>query len=343
MKSVLLHLEEEALGKLSSLDSDSGLEEHMKEYLGKSGKLTDVLKGIKDLSDEEKKEIGSEANRIRDVLSKAFEEKKLEIAKKVVATRIESEWMDVTLPGKRMDAYAQRGGLNPFSAFQRECEEIFKKMGFTVWDGPHIVSDYDNFGSLNFPDHHPARDMQDNFFLDHGFLLRAHTSAMQNTILKTKEFPIRAIVPGRVFRNEATDARHEAIFTQLEGIVIDKGITVTHLMAVLQMFVKELFGEDVKFRTRPGYFPFVEPGIELDIDCLVCHGSGCGLCKGLGWTEVMPCGMIHPNVLKEAGIDPLEYSGFAFGFGLSRLTQMKYGIEDVRMLFSSDKRFLDQF
>lgn len=321
----------------------SQLEEVEKQVLGKSGSLNMILKGLKDLSPEERGKVGGEANRVKKELVEYFFERKKEIEEKDIEARIATEWMDVTLPGKKDVRFMEKGGLHPHTVVANKCIDIFKRLGFTVWDGPHMVSDFDNFEAVNVPKDHPARDMQDTFYLEKGFVLRTQTSSMQNTILKTKDFPIRAIVPGRVFRNEAVDCRHEATFMQLEGIMVDKGITLANLEWVLQDFLKELFGKDVKFRIRPGYFPFVEPGMELEIDCLVCHGKGCGLCKGLGWTEVMPCGMIHPRVLKLAGIDPKEYSGFAFGFGLSRLVQMKYAIEDVRLLYSDDMRFLKQF
>lgn len=333
----------EAKNALEKAMTWEALEEVEKSVLGKTGSLNNILKGLKDLSPEEKQSVGGEANRVKKELLDIFFAKKKDIEYKAIEEKVATEWMDVTLPGKKNPTFSEKGGLHPHTTIANECINIFKRLGFAVWEGPHIVSDFDNFEAVNVPKDHPARDMQDTFYLEKGFVLRTHTSSMQNTILKTKEFPIRAIVPGRVFRNEATDCRHEATFMQLEGIMVDKGITLANLEWVLQDFLKELFGKDVKFRIRPGYFPFVEPGMELEIDCLVCHGKGCGLCKGLGWTEVMPCGMIHPRVLELAGIDPNEYSGFAFGFGLSRLVQMKYGIEDARYLFSDDMRFLKQF
>lgn len=332
-----------ALYTIEHASSLQELEDIEKTILGKTGSLTTILKGLKDLSPEEKGHVGGEANRVKKELLEVYFARKSVLEKQNIMEQIASEWLDVTLPGKKDTRFMEKGGLHPHTLVSNKCVEIFKRLGFTVWDGPHIVSDFDNFEAVNVPKDHPARDMQDTFYLEEGFVLRTHTSSMQNKILQTKEFPIRAIVPGRVFRNEATDCRHEATFMQLEGIMVDKGITLAHLEWVLQDFLKELFGKDVKFRIRPGYFPFVEPGMELEIDCLVCKGAGCGLCKGLGWTEVMPCGMIHPQVLEKAGIDPKEYSGFAFGFGLSRLVQMKFGIEDARFLYSDDMRFLKQF
>ena len=346
MISMLQHIhdiKDRALQKILEATTLLALEEIEKEVLGKSGSLNMILKGLKDLSPEERQEVGGEANKVKKEIMDAHSQRKDWLYKQEIERKIAEEWMDVTLPGKKNMLFAEKGGLHPHTIVSEECLKIFKRLGFTVWEGPHIVSDFDNFEAVNVPKDHPARDMQDTFYVEKGFVLRTQTSSMQNTILKTRDFPIRAVVPGRVFRNEATDCRHEATFLQLEGLMVDKGITISHLIWVLQDFLKELFGKDIKFRIRPGYFPFVEPGMELEIYCLVCKGKGCGLCKGIGWTEVMPCGMIHPKVLELAGIDSTEYSGFAFGFGLSRLVQMKYGLEDARMLFSDDMRFLKQF
>ena len=343
MNNALQQLRTKSIQKIEKSLTLETMELIEKELLGKEGSLNAILKSLKDATPEERQQIGPEANALKNELLDCIFQKKQSLALAEIQEKVAQEWMDVTLPGKRMAAFEGKGGLHPHTLVQQQCEDIFTKLGFTVWEGPHIVSDFDNFEAVNVPAHHPARDMQDTFYLEHGFVLRTHTSSMQNTILKTHDFPIRAIVPGRVFRNEATDARHEATFLQLEGLMVDKGITISNLIDVLQLFLRELFGEEVKFRIRPGYFPFVEPGMELEIDCLICKGKGCGLCKGNGWTEVMPCGMIHPRVLELAGIDPKEYQGFAFGFGLSRLVQMKYGIEDARHLFSSDARMLEQF
>lgn len=343
MQSQLKELEQSALLDIQNATSFDSLEEVYKMYLGKDGKLNGILKALKDLSVEEKKIVGPLANTLRVQIEEANQIKKAALEELEIEKQIENGWIDTSLPGKKQHLAHQIGSLSPFAQFSRKSVEIFKNLGFEIWDGHHIVTDFENFESLNFPEDHPAREMQDTFYAEGDYILRTHTSAMQNEILSTKEFPIRAIVPGKCFRHEATDARHEAIFLQLEGIVVGKGIAVSDLIGTLKYFLDAMFEGDVKTRIRPGYFPFVEPGLELEIDCRVCRGAGCKLCKGLGFIEVMPCGMIHPNVLKHAGIDPTEYSGFAFGFGISRLAQLKYGIADTRMMFSADPRFLAQF
>lgn len=344
MQKKLEQIRADALDMLDRQDTIEQLEEVYKAYLGKGGQLQEILRGLKDLSPEEKKTVGAHANQVRIEIQNHYEEMQKLMRAKEIEKRIKSERLDTSLPGKTM--YSEmRGVESPFSVFLEECVEVFKRMGFGIWDGKHIVSDYENFEALNFPENHPARAMQDTFYVEGGDLLRTHTSALQNEILKTKDFPIRALVPGKCFRNEATDARHEAIFIQLEGVVVDKDINISHLIGTLEHFLREIFKKDIKTRIRPGYFPFVEPGLELETECLICGGTGdnCRLCKGLGWLEVMPCGMIHPNVLEEAGIDSKEYSGFAFGFGVSRLAQLRYDIEDCRLMFSADPKYLRQF
>lgn len=315
----------------------------IKNFLGKQGGIGDILAGLKDLPEDQKKLVGPEVNAKKVALLAKAEEKKAIIAAAQLTKALEESTFDPTMPGRRTLDLGETGGLSPFTRMADKAVRVFEKLGFTVWDGGDIVNDFENFGALNFPEDHPAREMHDTFYVEQGYLLRTHTSTMQYHILKTKDFPLRAVVPGKCFRNEATDARHEAIFTQLEGIVVDTHISVTNLIATLELFLKEIFDEEVKTRIRPGYFPFVEPGLELEINCLVCGGEGCRLCKGLGWIEVMPCGMIHPAVLKNAGVDPEKYSGFAFGFGLSRLTQLKYAIADCRMMYADDPKFLGQF
>lgn len=323
--------------------TEAEVDDVIKSILGKGGVLQEILKGIKDLSDEQKKQVGPMANELKEKAITLSEAKKALLAQEALQAALQQSVFDPTMPGRATVDLSAQGGLSPFTRFADEAVRIFEKLGFTVWEGGDIVNDYENFSALNFPEDHPAREMHDTFYVEQGYLLRTHTSALQHHILKKQNFPIRAIVPGKCFRNEATDARHEAIFTQLEGVVVDENITVAHLIAMLELFLKEIFEEDVKTRIRPGYFPFVEPCMELEIHCLVCKGKGCKLCKGLGWIEVMPCGMIHPNVLKEAGVDSEKYSGFAFGFGLSRLTQLKYGIADCRLMYADDPRFLKQF
>ena len=340
MEAKLQVLKQEALAALESITDLQALEQLDKTYFGrKEGKLNTILKSLKDLSSEEKAVIGPLANTIKGELQIAFEGKKAALENAELEQQLATEKIDVTLPG----IPPQKGSLHPLTQILDECIAIFESLGFTCWDGPEIDSDYHNFQAVNIPEHHPARDMQDTFFLDEGCVLRTQTSAMQNRVLRNSEYPIRAIIPGRVFRNEATDASHDVQFYQLEGIMVDKNISIANLINILKTFLKALFGKEIKFRIRPGYFPFVEPGLELDMSCLLCEGNGCAMCKYSGWSEVMPCGMIHPNVLKEAGIDSNEYTGFAFGFGITRLAVMKYGIEDVRHLNSGDLRFLRQF
>ncbi|MBT7007474.1 phenylalanine--tRNA ligase subunit alpha [Candidatus Falkowbacteria bacterium] len=316
----------------------------------KVGKLNDILKGIKDLSAKDKALVGKLANEVKTVISEKLEEKKKELNKKTLNDNLEKDFIDVTLPGKKID----QGSLNPISIVQYELEDIFKSMGFMVLDGPELESDYYNFEGLNIPEHHPARDMTDTFYIkskvkgqkskvENKQVLRTHTSPVQVRAMLKYGAPMRAVVPGRVFRNEAMDASHEHTFNQLEGLMIDKDISIANIIAVMNKLLTGIFKKDVKTRLRPGFFPFVEPGFELDINCLICGGKGCSVCKQTGWVELLPCGMVHPNVLKAGGINSDEYSGFAFGLGLTRLVMMKYGIDDIRHFASGDLRFLKQF
>lgn len=343
MREQLQQLGADLEKRLQAATTEQEVDEALKAILAKEGKLQEILKGIKDLPDDQKKLIGPEANALKEKALTLGVARKDAIIRANMEAALAQTLFDPTMPGRPTVNLTKQGGLTPFTRMADKAVRVFEKLGFTVWDGGDIVNDFENFGALNFPDDHPAREMHDTFYVEQGYLLRTHTSTLQYHILKKKDFPIRAIVPGKCFRNEATDARHEAIFTQLEGVVVDKNISVSNVIATLQHFLQEIFEEDVKTRLRPGYFPFVEPGLELEINCLVCKGDGCKLCKGLGWIEVMPCGMIHPNVLRGAGVDPTEYSGFAFGFGLSRLTQLKYAIADCRLMFSDDPKYLGQF
>ena len=319
-------------------DSDS-VEKIRIAYLGKKGSVTELLKGMKDLSNEEKKEFGQTIN----VLKREVDEK---ITARVEAIRKEeedklvnsAERYDITLP-----ADTAFGSYHPITLVQRELEEIFASMGFIVEDFKEIVSDYECFEALNIPKHHPARDMQDTYYLDNGQLLKTHTSAAQNYLMRKYGAPLRAIFPGRCFRNESTDASHENTFFQMEGIMIDKDISISNLIYFMKTMLSEVFKQDVKVRLRPGFFPFVEPGFELDISCHICGGKGCSTCHGSGWIELCPCGMIHPNVLTAGGIDPEEYTGFAFGLGLTRLAMMRYGVKDIRDLNSGSLKALSQF
>lgn len=308
------------------------------EYLGKKGKIVEVLKDLKNIEPERRKEIAIVANIAKNEIEKLLELKKEVIKEKEYEEKINNtKRADLTLPTD-LDI----GSLHPITVVQKEVEEIFESMGFTVEDGNEVETEYNNFEAVNVPKHHPARDMQDTFWLENGQLLKTQTSAAQNRIMKKYGTPLKAIFPGRCFRNEELDASHENTFFQVEGMMIDKNVSIANLIYFMKTLLSEIFKKDVEVRLRPGYFPFVEPGFELDIKCLYCGGEGCKVCKHGGWIELCPCGMIHPNVLKMGGINPEENSGFAFGLGLSRLAMMKYGINDLRILNSCDLRSLKQ-
>lgn len=346
MQQNLEKLLQNGLQKISATKSVEELFQTEKDLLGKKGELGQILKGVKDLSDEEKRSIGKFSNDIKKELQEKIDKRRIELKKEEIETKLKEEWIDVTLPGKKPVS----GHIHPISAIGHEVEHIFGQMGFSVMDGPEVESEYYNFEALNIPATHPARDMQDTFFLDkepdkeHSHLvLRTHTSPVQIRSMLKYGAPLRLIVPGRVFRYEATDATHETTFNQVEGLLIDKEINLSHLKGVMAEFLSRLFGKEVKVRFRPGYFPFVEPGLELDFSCLLCDGAGCRTCKKTGWVEFMGSGMVHPNVLRAGGIDPNEYQGWAFGFGLTRLVMMRYKIDDIRYLTSGDLRFVNQF
>ncbi|MBQ7386027.1 MAG: phenylalanine--tRNA ligase subunit alpha [Ruminococcus sp.] len=346
MNEKIIALQNEIAEKLSTVSDLTELDGIRVAYLGKKGSITALLKGMKDLSVEEKKTFGAEVNTLKEETTALLEAKLQELKEKEIAAEIAAmPVIDVTAP-----ANDERGSYHPITLVQRQCEAIFKSMGFTVEDYPEVVTDYECFEALNIPKHHPARDMQDTYYLSNGQLLKTHTSAAQNAILKKygknlmeNGVPIKAIFPGRCFRNEATDACHENTFFQMEGIMVDKAINISNLIYFMKSMLSEVFQKDIKVRLRPGFFPFVEPGFELDISCLICGGEGCPSCKHSGWLELCPCGMIHPNVLRDGGIDPEEYIGFAFGLGLTRLAMMKYGVKDIRNLNSGSLKALSQF
>ena len=346
MNEKIVALQNEIAEKLSSVSDLTELDALRVAYLGKKGSITALLKGMKDLSVEEKKTFGAEVNALKEEATALIEAKLTELKEKEILAEINAmPIIDVTAP-----ANTDRGSYHPITLVQRQCEAIFKSMGFTVEDYPEVVTDYECFEALNIPKHHPARDMQDTYYLSNGQLLKTHTSAAQNAILKKygknlmeNGVPIKAIFPGRCFRNEATDACHENTFFQMEGIMVDKAINISNLIYFMKSMLSEVFQKDIKVRLRPGFFPFVEPGFELDISCLICGGEGCPSCKHSGWLELCPCGMIHPNVLKDGGINPEEYIGFAFGLGLTRLAMMKYGVKDIRNLNSGSLKALSQF
>lgn len=307
-----------------------------------NGSLTAVMKAIKDVPAAERKAYGEASNALKTELEQAFAAKHSELDAARFGNLATEEQIDVTQP---LLPQPLKGHIHPVSQVQSELEDLFTSMGFTVLDGPELESDYYNFTALNIPPDHPARDMQDTFYIKghSNWVMRTHTTSLQVRALQKFGAPLRAIVPGRCFRNEATDPRHEHTFYQLDGIMIDKKINLAHMKGVFQAVADHLFGTGTQIRLMPKFYPFVEPGLRGEITCFICKGKGCRVCKQTGWLEAMPGGLIHPNVLREAGLDPNEYSGFAFGFGLTRLAMLKYGIEDVRLLQSGDLRFLQQF
>ena len=346
MNEKINEMRQRLLDELSSAKDLQTLDNIRVTYLGKKGCITDLLKNMKDLSNEEKKTFGQEVNSLKDEASEKIAQKTKELKDAEILKEInEMPDFDLSIPLE-----LDRGSYHPITLVQRECERIFKSMGFAVENYSEIVTDYECFEALNIPKHHPARDMQDTYYLDNGQLLKTHTSAAQNAIYKKYRdalindgVPIKAIFPGRCFRNEATDACHENTFFQMEGVMVGKDISISNLIYFMKTMLSEVFKKDIKVRLRPGFFPFVEPGFELDISCLICDGEGCPSCKHSGWLELCPCGMIHPEVLKAGGIDPEEYTGFAFGLGLTRLAMMKYGIKDIRDLNSGSLKVLSQF
>ena len=346
MDNKILELKEKFVSELEKIDNLADIENIRVSYLGKKGSVTDLLKGMKELSNDERKVFGQKVNELKGLVNEKITEKTQELKEKEIQKEIElMPEFDLSMP-----PVMDRGLYHPITLVQRECERIFKSMGFTVEDYSEIVTDYECFESLNIPKHHPARDMQDTYYLTNGQLLKSQTSAAQNAIYKKYRdalvndgVPIKAIFPGRCFRNEATDACHENTFFQMEGVMVDKNISISNLIYFMKTMLSEVFQKDIKVRLRPGFFPFVEPGFELDISCLICGGEGCPSCKHSGWLELCPCGMIHPEVLKAGGIDPDEYTGFAFGLGLTRLVMMKYGIKDIRDLNSGSLKTLSQF
>lgn len=346
MKEKLEAIRKKAEAELEGLTSAEQIENFRVAVLGKKGELTSILKMMGKLSAEERPVMGQLANDVRSFIEEKITEKANEIKEKEMQREIDSmPIFDVSAPSD-----LSRGSYHPITLVQRECERIFKSMGFTVEDYSEVVTDYECFESLNIPKHHPARDMQDTYYLENGQLLKSQTSAAQNAIYKKYKdslindgVPIKAIFPGRCFRNEATDACHENTFFQMEGVMVDKDISISNLIYFMKTMLSEVFQKDIKVRLRPGFFPFVEPGFELDISCLICGGEGCPSCKHSGWLELCPCGMIHPEVLKAGGIDPDEYTGYAFGLGLTRLAMMKYGIKDIRDLNSGSLKSLSQF
>ncbi len=341
MKEKLTQIQDMTLEKLASISNLKELEELRVAILGKKGELTQILKGMGGLSKEERPIVGQLANEVRNAIESKIDSIKNELLAKEEEEQLKNEKIDVTIPARRKNL----GSRHPMTKVIDEIKSIFIGMGYEVAEGPEVETAYYNFEALNIPKNHPARDEQDTFYVDGllDFVLRTQTSPVQVRVMEKKDMPIKIIAPGRVYRSDEVDATHSPVFHQLEGLVIDKNITMGDLKGALSVFAKELFGEDTKVRFRPHHFPFTEPSAEMDASCFACGGKGCRVCKNSGWIEVLGCGMVHPKVLEMAGIDPKEYSGFAFGMGLERVTMQKYAITDLRLLFENDVKFLEQF
>ena len=314
------------------------------DYLGKKGKVSEILKSLKDATGEERKAVGSRSNEIKNFILDGIQSKLQQLELSEINAKLDKEWIDITYRDTHLEKGLQKASLHPVTMIRQEIEDIFLSMGYEVLDGPFIEDEFHNFEALNIPADHPARDMQDTFwFADKKHLLRTHTSTIQVRGMLERKPPFRFVAPGKVFRCERTDASHEMAFHQMEGMMVGKDISVSHLIYFMKTLLSEIFQKNVEVRLRPGFFPFVEPGFELDCRCLICAGKGCSVCKKTGWLELLPCGMVHPNVLKHGGIDPQEFNGFAFGLGLDRLVMMRYGIDDIRHLHGGDLRFTSQF
>lgn len=339
MKEKLASIKEEALRQIRESDALEKLNEVRVAFLGKKGELTSVLKSMKDVSPEDRPKVGQMVNEVREEIERVLEEAKSAMEKKLREAVMAKETIDVTLPAKKN----QVGHRHPNTIALDEVERIFVGMGYEVVEGPEVEYDYYNFEALNIPADHPAKDEQDTFYVNDKILLRTQTSPVQVREMEKGKLPIRMIAPGRVFRSDEVDATHSPSFHQIEGMVVDKHITFADLKGTLAQFAKEMFGEDTKVKFRPHHFPFTEPSAEMDMSCFKCGGSGCRFCKGSGWIEILGCGMVHPKVLAGSGIDPEVYSGFAFGIGLERITLLKYEIDDMRLLYENDVRFLKQF
>lgn len=339
MKAELEAIAKQALEELKGAQDLKVLDAVRVKYLGKKGELTAILKQMGKLSAEERPVIGQLANQVRADIEQMLEQTKTDLEAKALDLRLAGETLDVTLPGQKKPL----GKKHPLTIVLDELKEIVVGMGFEIATGPEVELDYYNFEALNIPKDHPSRDTQDTFYISDNVLLRTQTSPMQIRTMEKKKPPIRIIAPGRVYRSDAVDATHSPLFHQVEGLVVDKGITMADLKGTLEVFVKRLYGDSTVVRFRPHHFPFTEPSAELDVQCFHCHGEGCSLCKGEGWIEILGCGMVHPQVLLNCGIDPEEYSGFAFGLGLERMVMMRYGIDDLRLFYDNDVRFLKQF
>lgn len=341
MKEELKQLEKEALEKIASADSLKEVNDVRVAYLGKKGPITEVLRGMGKLSAGERPVMGALANEVRESIASAISEKNEALEQAETAKKLEEQAIDVTLPGSPVS----QGAKHPLTIVTEELEDLFISMGYTVEEGPEVETDYYNFEALNLPKEHPARDMQDSFYITEDTLLRTQTSPMQvRTLEKHKgKGPVKIICPGKVYRRDNDDATHSHQFNQIEGLVVDKNISMSDLKGTLELFAKKMFGEDREIRLRPSFFPFTEPSVEVDVSCFKCGGKGCSVCKHTGWIEVLGAGMVHPNVLEMSGFDSKEYQGFAFGMGQERIAMLKYGIDDIRHFYTNDIRFLSQF
>ncbi|MBQ9885996.1 MAG: phenylalanine--tRNA ligase subunit alpha [Lachnospiraceae bacterium] len=339
MREKLEQIKLEAMKRIEASDALDKLKDIQVAYLGKKGELTSVMKNMKNVAPEERPQFGQMVNEARTAIENKIEEVRKTLAAAALEKRLNDEVIDVTLPAER----SVIGHSHPNTVALEELERIFVGMGYEVVEGPEIEYDYYNFEALNIPANHPAKDEQDTFYITNDILLRTQTSSVQARIMEKGELPIRVIAPGRVFRSDEVDATHSPSFHQVEGLVIDKNITFADLKGTLAQFAKELFGENTKVKFRPHHFPFTEPSAEVDVSCFKCGGKGCRFCKGSGWIEILGCGMVHPRVLKMSGIDPEKYTGFAFGIGLERIALLKYEIDDMRLLYENDERFLKQF
>lgn len=339
MKEKIAEIEKKSIQEIENCTTQKELNELKVKYLGKKGELTTVLRGMGALSPEERPVIGSLVNQVRDKLNELFTEKEETFKKKELEKRLLTEKIDITEPSKKIEL----GSLHPITQIIKEVEEIFLGMGYKIADGPEVEKAIYNFDKLNTPPDHPARDIQDTFYITDDVVLRSQTSPVQARVMENQKPPIKIICPGAVYRSDSVDATHSPVFHQIEGLVVDKNISMTDLKGTLEMFAKKCLGENTKIRFRPHHFPFTEPSAEVDVTCFKCGGKGCRMCKGSGWIEILGCGMVHPHVLEMCGIDPEVYSGFAFGIGLERVALLKYEIDDMRLLYENDKRFLSQF
>lgn len=339
MKEKIEEIRKSAKEKLVEIQNLQELQDLKVKYLGKKGELTSILKGLGSLSAEERPKVGSMVNELRDEIEKSVQEVESNIKAKLLEQKLEKEKIDVTMPSKNVNL----GTKHPITQIIDEVKEIFLGMGYSIADGPEVETTHYNFDQLNTPADHPARDLQDTFYITEDVILRTQTSPVQARVMENQKPPIKIICPGAVYRSDTLDATHSPVFHQIEGLVIDKNIKMSDLKGTLEMFAKNCLGPNTKIRFRPHHFPFTEPSAEADVSCFVCGGKGCRVCKGEGWIELLGCGMVHPNVLKNCGIDPEEYSGFAFGFGVERIAMAKFGIDDLRLLYENDARFLKQF